>query len=153
MQMYLYSLGEFDLDAAVARREKIGWLMFVLASFALNVIFMNMIIAIISETFENMQEKAEENSLYERVNLMKNMFWLLDLKEIYGNNKYIVYVHIDDVCPEGELNEEEINWEQELDKRFVEVANKMHNNEEIIVKKVHEFDKSSKDMMTSIYSS
>lgn len=83
---------------------------------------------------------------------MKNMFWLLDIKEIFGNNKYIVYIHPDHVDPVGELDEESINWEEELDKRFLEVANKKVQKEHLILKKVQEFDKNSTILINSIYS-
>lgn len=45
--MYLYSIGELDIKAVRWRNEKIGWVMFILATFSLNVMFMNMIISII----------------------------------------------------------------------------------------------------------
>jgi hypothetical protein len=50
--MYLVALGEFDLDGLMQGPDKIGaWIFFVLASYLLLVVFMNMLIAIMGDTF------------------------------------------------------------------------------------------------------
>ena len=64
--MYLVALGDFDEDAYSEGDNKIViWIMFLSASFILLVVFMNMLIAIMGDTFGSVQETQEENSIYE----------------------------------------------------------------------------------------
>jgi hypothetical protein len=53
--MWLLGLGEFDLENSYTEGPNVGlcWFMFVLASFLILVTFMNMLIAIMGDTFGN----------------------------------------------------------------------------------------------------
>ena len=55
--IYLLTLGEFDIDGTITkgRNIKIAWIMFVIATFMICVVFMNMLIAIMGNTFENVE--------------------------------------------------------------------------------------------------
>jgi hypothetical protein len=64
--MYIFSLGEFDLESQRSGPNHIvGFILFVLSSFVLCVVFLNLIIAIISNTYNNSKLEAEENGLLE----------------------------------------------------------------------------------------
>ena len=54
---------------------------------------MNMLIAIMGETFGTVTEEAEESGLCEQVILINDHAWLLDLKEIFKGQKYIISVN------------------------------------------------------------
>jgi hypothetical protein len=64
--------------------------MLFLATFFISIVFMNMLIAIMGETFAQVQESAEENGLLERVNLINDFIWLIDLRKIFKGHKYII---------------------------------------------------------------
>ena len=66
--------------------------MFLLATFIIAVVFMNMLIAIMGETFGSVQEASVESGLRERVVLISDHAWLLDLKKIFKGKKYIIIV-------------------------------------------------------------
>lgn len=53
--MWLLGLGEFDLDGSYSEGPDVllCWFMFWFASFLVLVVFMNMLIAIMGETFSN----------------------------------------------------------------------------------------------------
>ena len=57
--------------------------MFLLATFIIAVVFMNMLIAIMGDTFGKVLEVAEESGLREQVVLIADHAWLLDLKKIF----------------------------------------------------------------------
>ena len=57
--------------------------MFLLATFIIAVVFMNMLIAIMGETFGQVQETSVESGLRERVVLIADHAWLLDPKKIF----------------------------------------------------------------------
>ena len=56
ISMYLLALGEFDLDGYKQGHDvSLAWIFFVMASFLLLLVFMNMLIAIMGETFSEVQ--------------------------------------------------------------------------------------------------
>jgi hypothetical protein len=66
--MYLLSLGEFDMDGFKdGPNVYFAWFFFLLATFFLLVVFMNMLIAIMGETFSVVQSIQEETALAEQV--------------------------------------------------------------------------------------
>lgn len=63
---YLIYLGEFKYGKFSKGPNKYSvWVMFVLCSFLTNVVFMNMLIAIMGKTFEDVNQAMEENMLKE----------------------------------------------------------------------------------------
>ena len=81
---YFMGLGDFAYDSYSNGPNKFSaWGMFLLATFLTCVVFMNMLIAIMGETFGAVTEKAEENGLKEQVALINDHIWLLDLKKTF----------------------------------------------------------------------
>jgi len=66
--------------------------MFNMATFIISVVFMNMLIAIMGETFGVVSEESEESGLREQVVLIADHSWLLDLNKIFKNQKYVIQV-------------------------------------------------------------
>jgi hypothetical protein len=64
---YFTSLGEFDFDnlGEHGANRYLAWIGFLMASFIMLIVFMNMLIAIMGDTFGNVQAVAEENALKE----------------------------------------------------------------------------------------
>ena len=66
--------------------------MFLLASFIITVVFMNMLIAIMGETFGQVLETSVESGIREQVVLIADHSWLLNLKSIFKGKRYIIRV-------------------------------------------------------------
>lgn len=66
--------------------------MFLASTFIIAVVFMNMLIAIMSNTYSEVQDGAVENGIKERVSLMDDHLWLLDLQKEFANQKYVLIV-------------------------------------------------------------
>jgi len=67
ISMYLLSLGDFDMENYSKGHDRvIVWAVFLIATFLLLVVFMNMLIAIMGDTFANVSASQEENSLFEQ---------------------------------------------------------------------------------------
>jgi len=90
--MWLLGLGEFDLDDSYSEGPNVMlcWFMFMLASFLVLTVFMNMLIAIMGETFSNVTAQYEESGLSEQLNMIQDSVWLLNLNDEFKNDKYIV---------------------------------------------------------------
>lgn len=81
LSMYLLgALGDFDGSSYAhgpdATRAQI---MFLISTFIICVVFMNMLIAIMGDTFGKVSEAQVESGIRERVVLISDHAWLLDL--------------------------------------------------------------------------
>jgi len=65
--MWLLALGEFDLDGTYSEGDSsfIIWLAFILATFIVLIVFMNMMIAIMADSFAKVGGEKEESALNE----------------------------------------------------------------------------------------
>jgi len=59
----------------------IGYLAFFMATWLILIVFMNIIIAMMGETFEQVQKIKEESGLTEQVSLIQDFIWLLDISK------------------------------------------------------------------------
>lgn len=89
--VYLMCLGEFDTDGySQGPNQYAAWVAFVLATFIVLVVFMNIIIAIMTESFNKVEQTKEQLQLEEQLQLVKDYIWLLDLKKTFKSKKYII---------------------------------------------------------------
>ena len=75
---YLIGLGEFSYDDWATHPS--GWLIwtyFLLATFFTQILFFNMLIAIMGSTYERVTEAKEKASMLERVNLYIDWYWAI----------------------------------------------------------------------------
>ena len=56
----------------------------------LMVVFINMLIAIMADTFSQVQQLVDESRIQEQAGLIQDHIWLLDLKELFKPMKYIL---------------------------------------------------------------
>ena len=87
------ALGDFDSTRYRKGYDKyFSMMMFLMATFIICVVFMNMLIAIMGETFGQVLEVSEESGLREQVVLIEDHAWLLDPRKIFKGQKYIIKV-------------------------------------------------------------
>lgn len=65
------------------------WTMFLLGTFLIIVVFLNMLIAIMSDTFARVQAIKEENTLKEQATLINDHIWLVDLEAVFKGQRYV----------------------------------------------------------------
>lgn len=89
----LGALGDFDPAMFNQGRDKVAAMsMMLLATFIIMVVFMNMLIAIMGDTFGTVLEKSVETGIREQVVLISDHCWLLNLKKIFKGKKYVIRV-------------------------------------------------------------
>ena len=80
--IYLLPLGEFEWTGDFGERDAatnaILWIMFIFATFLLQITFMNMLIAIMGEVFNLVTERKHQSSLTERIELLNDFRVFLD---------------------------------------------------------------------------
>mmetsp|Transcript_26142 Transcript_26142/g.18565 ORF Transcript_26142/g.18565 Transcript_26142/m.18565 type:complete len:109 (+) Transcript_26142:1947-2273(+) len=67
INQYLVGLGDFNTDNYSQENKIMIWLFFILATFITQITFMNLLIAIMGDTFDRVSEKKEESSYKERI--------------------------------------------------------------------------------------
>ena len=113
---YRMSLGEFDVDGFEGTKYKlIAYVMWVLGTVTMLIILLNMLIAIMADTFERVQESSESQMLQEVASMMRENHFLLNRKKTFGKYRYIYVISTE----RGE--EENLSWEGRLQylKKFI----------------------------------
>jgi acyl-coenzyme A synthetase/AMP-(fatty) acid ligase len=107
ISMYLASLGEFNSsDGYVGGYNvKSAWMMFLLATVLLPLLFLNMLIAVMSEPFEEVKENRDALILKKKIEFIVTYIDLIDLQEKFKKDKYIMIVRPEDNEQEEEDNE------------------------------------------------
>ena len=96
MEMYFVSLGNFNIGSySNGANSGIIWVFFILASFIIVVVFMNLLISIMGNTLNDVIEVQEQSQYQEQAMMIIEYFTLLDLNEVFLNQKYVIYISRD----------------------------------------------------------
>lgn len=88
---YRMGLGDFDTDAfAESKFFMFFWLLFFACTLFIQILLLNLLIAIMGDTFERVQEMKEQAQLRENCALIADNWFLLNREKVFGNAKYIV---------------------------------------------------------------
>ena len=92
---YNLALGEFDFGAYNARGEfsqVMLWLLFLFATFLLQITFMNMLIAIMTEIYDQVTAEDAQSSASERISLLTDYSFFLDNFNLGLDAQYLYVV-------------------------------------------------------------
>lgn len=104
---WILGLGEFDLDPFAANESDLQWFFFVSATFFTNIVFLNMLIAIMSDTFDKITEKKERNGMIQQTQLYADFIRNLKVSKKMNSSRFL-YI----ITPlSEELNEQGDKWE------------------------------------------
>lgn len=96
METYFISLGEFNKTSySLGANSHIIWVFFILASFIILVVFMNLLISIMGNTLGDVQMIQTEAQYQEQAEMIVEFNSLIDLKEKFSKMKYIIYISKD----------------------------------------------------------
>jgi len=88
---YLIMLGEFNTDDySKGPDHDVAWVFFLLATFLCLVIFMNMMIAIMGNTYSTLLGDWEAVALHEQIKMIEDFKGAVNLKEQFKGYKYII---------------------------------------------------------------
>ncbi|OMJ80809.1 hypothetical protein SteCoe_18864 [Stentor coeruleus] len=124
-QSYLLSLGNFDTEGY----EAFEWVIFFFASVINPLIMLNLLIAIMGDTYSRVAEEQEIADMQELTEMVIEGEYLLFCKRKHGYKSYM------QICKEEELTAQDVTIEQKLDKLKTKVkeieASVLQKNEEI----------------------
>ena len=82
IEMYQISIGNFNMDNySNGTNSFIIWTFFLMASFIIVVVFMNLLVGIMSNTLNNVTEAEEESTYQEQCFMIVEYAYLLDNKK------------------------------------------------------------------------
>ena len=92
VRSYLVGLGEFDMENFSNSDGAFVWILFILATFITQLLFMNLLIAIMGDTFDRVQEMKVQAGTKEKISMITDFIWVLDMSEQFKNQKYVLIV-------------------------------------------------------------
>ena len=98
MSLYLTSLGDFSKSDYYENAQKnfvLNWIFFVLMTFIVFIIFMNLLISIMGNTLNDVLLYENEAKIMEQTHMIIDFSTLLDLTQKYKGKKYIICVSKD----------------------------------------------------------
>jgi hypothetical protein len=106
LSIWLLMLGEYNPEGMSNGPfgAYVCWIFFILCSFILILMGTNMLIAIMSDTFTKVYTIQIQTSLKEKVDIIYDHVWLLDLKKEFENEKYIIHISPEVLAKKEELD-------------------------------------------------
>lgn len=89
---YRQALGDFDTEAYTGEDKYYLFALWFLSTMMLLIIFLNLLIAIMGDTFARVQETIENNMLKELAGIMTENEMLINREKVFGDAKYIIVI-------------------------------------------------------------
>ena len=90
---YRTGIGDFRTDDYESNRDDVlVWIIWLMNTFLIFIVLLNMLIAIISDTFERVHESISNNLLKELSILMVETELLVSRKRLFSNKKYLIII-------------------------------------------------------------
>ena len=89
---YMLGMGEYQTDTYGLQNNAMAWVLFIMATMVLQLIFMNIIIAIMGETFGRVVETLDTVALKEKVGICHDHIWIVDIDKVFANQTYVFVV-------------------------------------------------------------
>ena len=120
---YRMGLGDFNTDGFGTKDEVLVWIFWFLNTLIILIILLNLVIAIMGDTFDRVQETQESTMLQEFVSIIRENEFLVSRKRLFKNTKYIIIIQPEKA--EGGVN---TTWEGKLNqlKRYLEESSRKH---------------------------
>lgn len=140
--MYVMALGDFNYGGfAASANDGVAWIFFLLGTFICLVVFMNMLIAIMGNTFGEVMDHQIENALKENLHLINDHIWLLDLRQEFKNMRYIIRVQPDCSAADDGVD---------ISDQIVEMTNALSKRSDLqntnVMKRIEAFEKNNRQM-------
>ena len=92
MYAFKLTIGDFATSGFPGENQYSTWIIFIFATFLLQITFLNMIIAIMANTFDYVMEKKQQTSMKERISFIADFRFLLRALKLEHEFPYILVV-------------------------------------------------------------
>jgi hypothetical protein len=142
-EAWIYSvrtgLGDFNTDGFGTSDEVLIWIIWFINTIIIVIILLNLVIAIMGDTFGRVQETQEATKLQEFANIMRENEFLISRKYLFKNIKYIIVVE------PTRSDEQESDWQG----RLLELKKRLNSSIEKNSTEFEEFKGRVKKMVSS----
>ena len=114
MHAYLTGLGDFEKDAYSEEDPFIVWIFFLLATFIVQLVFMNLLIALMTDAYVNIMAIKEQSTMKELCAMMHDHIWMIEIAGTFEHSRYILSLTPDNDKPTGSAIERQISVLEEL---------------------------------------
>ena len=119
---YRLGLGDFDTEGFEGRSdEMLIWVLWFVNTIIILIVLLNLLIAIMGDTFDRVQETAENSMLKELTQIMRENEFLINRKKLFTKAKYII------VVSNETAEETQHSWEGRLNylRNFIEDSSRV----------------------------
>ena len=67
----------------------LSWIIFLFATVILQIMFLNVLIAIMAHAHDKASDKAEANTNKGKISLMDDFVWLIDIEQVFKGYSYV----------------------------------------------------------------
>jgi hypothetical protein len=106
---YLTGLGDFNKDNYSEGNSIVVWIFFLSATVLVQLVFMNMLIAIMGESFGRITAIQEQSTLKELCVMMDDHIWLIKIGQVFASKRYILWLTPGSSKTSGTLVERQIS--------------------------------------------
>lgn len=90
IRSYLLGIGDFGTDNYNGQVQV--WVFFLMATLIIQLLFLNVLIAIMGDTFDRVSSEQKQSSMSEKAKLIRDFFWVIDYQSVYQQQKYVYVV-------------------------------------------------------------
>ena len=91
---YKMGLGDFDTDNFGTRDEEVLWIFFILNSIIVLIVLLNLLIAIMGDTFDKVQETQVSSIFKERASMILENEFIFSRIKVFKKAKYILTIQM-----------------------------------------------------------
>ncbi len=92
---YFFAVTNFNIDGFADNEYTwLLWILFLVSSFIVSIVFMNMLISIMGDTYDSVTAQMEVSKLKEICQIIYQCEFLVDRKKLFPNSKYIFVAKI-----------------------------------------------------------
>lgn len=136
---YLTGLGDFNKDYYSSGNSVTMWILFLGATVLVQLIFMNMLIALMSASFDRINGILEQSTLKELCIMMNDNIMLVNISKFFADKRYILWLSPGSQQAGGTLVERQINQlRQYVEERAMQSDNATNRQVNFINEKLNE---------------
>ncbi|CDW76983.1 wd-40 repeat protein [Stylonychia lemnae] len=145
---YRAGLGDFATDQyASSKEEWLLWIFFLLITILIQIVMLNLLIAIMGDTFDKVIELGEQSMLKEVAQMIYENEFLINRSKEFADIKYIVVAKIDQAGEQGVFN-----WGGKLENLKVSFQKMIDDQNKVISKKLEQAQSNNTEGRTDVQS-
>ena len=143
MAQYMIALGQFEAGSlGNGPSAPAAWFAFLTASYVLTIVFMNLLIAIMGNTFGEVLEIQDQAALKTFIELMNDYSYMLNTQKVFKNMRYIIRC-----SPDDKEEDAATDIQSHVENVGIAITGKQEYHAKQMTKKLQTFEKATRNML------